>query len=74
MVIDDIKRMRWSHLRAGATGPGKITMSRKTFIEMTSNVRELMCVDAGDHPEWTVCGMQIEVRDDADPEVMFIIS
>lgn len=74
MVIDDIKRMRWSHLRAGATGPGKITMSRKTFNEMVNGVRELMCVDAGDHPDWTVCGMQIEVRDDVDPEIMFIIS
>ena len=74
MVIDDIKRMRWSHLRAGATGPGKITMSRKMFNEMVNGVRELMHVDAGDHPDWTVCGMQIEVRDDVDPEIMFIIS
>lgn len=72
-VLNSIKRMRWDHLRHGGE-PTKITMSRKNFVEMVSGVRELMCIDAGDHPEYTVCGMQIEIRDDVDPETLFIVS
>ena len=77
MMEDDvlawIKRMRWDHLRYGGE-PTKITMSRKNFVEMVSGVSELMCIDAGDHPEYTVCGMEIEIRDDVDPETLFIVS
>lgn len=72
-VLNSIKRMRWDHLRHGGE-PTKITMSRKNFVEMVSGVRELMCIDAGDHPEYTVCGMEIEIRDDVDPETLFIVS
>ena len=72
-VLNAIKRMRWDHLRHGGE-PTKITMSRKTFVEMVSGVRELMCIDEGDHPEYTVCGMEIEIRDDVDPETLFIVS
>lgn len=72
-VLASIKRMRWDHLRHGGE-PTKIIMSRKNFVEMVSGVRELMCIDAGDHPEYTVCGMQIEIRDDVDPETLFIVS
>lgn len=72
-VLNSIKRMRWDHLRHGGD-PKKITMSRKNFVEMVSRVSELMCIDAGDHPEYTVCGMEIEIRDDVDPETLFIVS
>ena len=72
-VLNVIKRMRWDHLRHGGD-PKKITMSRKTFRDMVSGVRELMCIDEGDHPEYTVCGMKIEIRDDVDPETLFIVS
>lgn len=72
-VLNVIKRMRWDHLRHGGD-PQKITMSRKTFRDMVSGVRELMCIDEGDHPEYTVCGMEIEIRDDVDPETLFIVS
>lgn len=72
-VLNTIKRMRWDHLRHGGD-PKKITMSRETFHDMVSGVRELMCIDAGDHPEYTVCGMEIEIRDDVDPETLFIVS
>ena len=72
-VLNTIKRMRWDHLRHGGN-PKKITMSRKTFDGMVSGVRELMCIDEGDHPEYTVCGMEIEIRDDVDPETLFIVS
>ena len=72
-VLAWIKRMRLDHLRHGGE-PTKITMSRKNFVEMVSGVRELMCIDAGDHPEYTVCGMEIEIRDDVDPETLFIVS
>ena len=72
-VLNAIKRMRWDHLRHGGE-PTKITMSRKTFDEMVSGIRELMCIDEGDHPEYTVCGMEIEIRDDVDPETLFIVS
>ncbi len=72
-VLNAIKRMRFDHLRHGGN-PKKITMSRKIFHDMVSGVRELMCIDAGDHPEYTVCGMEIEIRDDVDPETLFIVS
>lgn len=72
-VLNAIKRMRWDHLRHGGE-PTKITMSRKNFVEMVSGVRELMCIDKGDYPEYTVCGMEIEIRDDVDPETLFIVS
>ena len=72
-ILNTIKRMRWDNLRYGGD-PKKITMSRKTFNDMVSEVRELMCIDAGDHPEYTVCGMEIEIRDDVDPETLFIVS
>lgn len=72
-VFSIITRMRLSHLRLGGD-PKKITMSRKTFNDMVSGVRELMCIDAGDHPEYTVYGMEIEIRDDVDPETLFIVS
>lgn len=72
-VLNSIKRMRWDHLRHGGD-PKKITMSRETFNDMVSEVRELMCFDKGDHPEYTVCGMEIEIRDDVDPETLFIVS
>ena len=72
-VLNSIKRMRWDHLRHGGD-PQKITMSRETFNDMVSEVRELMCIDEGDHPENRVCGMEIEIRDDVDPETLFIVS
>ena len=72
-VLNCIKRMRLSHLRLGGN-PKKITMSRKTFNDMVSEVNELMCFDAGDHPEYTVYGMEIEIRDDVDTETLFIVS
>ena len=72
-VLSIIKHMRLDHLRHGGD-PKKITMSRKTFHDIVSGVRELMCIDAGDHPEYTVCGMEIEIRDDVDPETLFIVS
>lgn len=72
-VLNSIKRMRLSHLRLGGN-PKKITMSRKTFNDMVSEVSELMCFDAGDHTESTVCGMEIEIRDDVDQETLFIVS
>ena len=72
-VLKTIKRMRRDHLRNGGY-PKKITMSRKTFQDMVSEVHELMCIDKGDHPEYTICGMEIEIRDDVDPETLFIVS
>ena len=72
-VLKWIKQMRVDHLRHGGE-PKKITMSRKNFVEMVSGFRELVCIDAGDHPEYTVCGMEIEIRDDVDPNTLFIIS
>ena len=72
-VLESIKRMRLDHLRHGGE-PKKITMSRKNFVEMVSGIRELICIDAGDHPEYSICGMAIEIRDDVDPETLFIVS
>ena len=73
MVIDDIKRMRWEHLRHGEE-PKKITMNQRTFDEIVSSSNELICIDAGDHPEYKICGMDVEIRNDVDPTTMFIIS
>ena len=73
MVIDDIKRLRTQHMRYGGE-PTKITMSRKTYEEMIRGIRQLMTVPDNAEEEWKVCGMEIEIRDDVDPEVMFIVS
>lgn len=72
MVIDDIKRLRLAHMRYGGE-PTKITMSRKTYVEMVSDIRQLMTIPYN-ADDWTVCGMEIEIRDDVDPNVMFIVS
>lgn len=72
-AFDYIQRMRWDHIRNGGD-PKKITMSRKTFATIVASIRDLMVIDAGDHPEYTICGMEIEQRDDIDPNVMFIVS
>lgn len=72
-VLNAIKRMRWDHMRHGGN-PTKITMSRKNFHDMVSGIRELVCIDAGDHADYTICGMEIEIRDDVDPETLFIVS
>lgn len=71
-VLNAIKRMRLDHMRHGGN-PTKITMSRKNFHDMVSGIRELY-IDAGDHADYTVCGMEIEIRDDVDPETLFIVS
>ena len=72
-VLAWIKRMRLDHLRHGGE-PTKITMSRKNYVEMVSGIRELIYIDEGDYPKYTVCGMEIEIRDDVDPETLFIVS
>ena len=72
-VLNAIYRMRLDHMRHGGN-PTTITMSRKNFYDMVSGVRELMRIDEGDHPEYTVFGMEIEIRDDVDPETLFIVS
>ena len=71
-VIDDIKRMRHQHMRYGGE-PTKITMSRKTYVEMVSGIRQLMTIQDNEE-DWKVCGMEIEIRDDIDPNTMFIVS
>ena len=71
-VIDDIKRMREQHMRYGGE-PTKITMSRKTYREMVDGIRLLMTVP-DNVEDWKVCGMEIEIRDDVDPNTMFIVS
>lgn len=73
MVIDDIQRLRNQHMRYGGE-PTKITMSRKTYEEMISGIRQLTTFPDNAEEEWKVCGMEIEIRDDVDPEVMFIVS
>ena len=71
-VIDDIKRMQNQHMRYGGE-PAKITMSRKTYVEMANGIRQLMTVPDNEE-DWTVCGMVIEIRDDIDPNTMYIVS
>ena len=73
MVVDDIQRLRNQHLRYGGE-PTKITMSRKTYEEMVSGIRQLMTVPDNAEEDWKVCGMEIEIRDDIDPNTMFIVS
>ena len=71
-VIDDINRMRYQHMKYGGE-PTKITMSRKTYNEMVDGIRQLITMpDNG--KDWKVYGMEIEIRDDVDPQVMFIVS
>lgn len=72
-VLNAIYRMRLDHMRHGGN-PTTITMSRKTFHDMVSGIRELVCIDAGDHADYTILGMGIEIRDDVEPETLFIVS
>ena len=72
-ILNAIKRMRLDHMRHGGN-PTKITMSRKNFHDMVSGIRELFCIDEGDHDDCTIYGMEIEIRDDVDPETLFIVS
>ena len=72
-VVEDIQRMRNQHMRYGGE-PTKITMSRITYCEMVDGIRQLMTVPDNAEEEWKVCGMEIEIRDDVDPKVMFIVS
>ena len=72
-VLGSIVRMRRDHLQHGGE-PKKITMSRKNFVEMASEISELTYIDAGDDQECSICGMTIEIRYDVDPETLFIVS
>lgn len=73
MVIDDIKRMRWEYIRHGGK-PTKITMNVETFNEMVRDIRELIAIDKGDHAEYKVCEMKIEIKDDMPSNVRLIVS
>jgi len=68
-----IKRMMWDHIRNGGN-PKKITMSRKNFVELVSELSDLVCIDLGDDVGHMIFGMEVEIRDDVDPNTLFIIS
>lgn len=72
-VVTSIKQMMWDHIRHGGE-PKKITMSRRNFVEMASNLRDLVCIDLGDDVVHKIFGMEIVIRDDVDPNTLFIIS
>ena len=72
-IVTWIKRMRLDHMRHGGE-PKKITMSRKNFVELVSGLRDLVCVDMGDDVGHVIFGMEVEIRDDVDPNTLFIIS
>lgn len=74
MPIEYIRRMMLQHMEVGGN-PTKITMNRKTYDELKSEAQEIMTVDFDDPAvPITVYGMDIEIRDDIDPGVMFIVS
>ena len=72
-VVISIKRMIWDHMKHGGT-PQKITMSRKNFRELVIGLRDLIAIDTGDDIGNESFGMKIEIRDDVDPNTLFIIS
>lgn len=74
MPIEYIRRMMLQHREVGGN-PTKIAMSRKTYDELKSEAQKIMTVDFDDPSvKKTVYGMDIEIRDDLDPGVMFIVS
>lgn len=74
MSIEHIRRMMLQHRELGGN-PTKIVMSKKTFDELKAEAQKIMTVDFDDPAvPITVYGMDIEIRDDIDPGVMFIVS
>lgn len=72
-AVLEIKKMQWEHIRHGGQ-PSKITMSTRTFVDIVDELNDLIAVNKGDHVEYRIFGMDIEMRDDIDPSTMFIIS
>ena len=69
-IANTIHRMKWQHIENGGE-PTKVTMSVQTYYTMLNSVRDIM-VNA--EKSKTICGLEIEVREDVEDDVLFIVS
>ena len=68
-IVNTIHRMRWQHIEHGGE-PTKITMSIETYYTMLNSVKEIMNITG----KPTICGLEMEVRDDVADDTLFIVS
>lgn len=72
-IIHSIKKSI-RYLRRKGAKPKKITMSRKTFCENVDTSPYLIAVNKGNHIEYEIFGLKIEMRDDMDPQTKMIVN
>ena len=71
-IVNTIHRMKWQHIEHGGE-PTKITMSIKTYYTMLKAVQNMVIVHK-EPKKQTICGLEIEVRDDVADDTLFIVS
>ena len=72
-IVSTIQRMKHKHIENGGE-PTKITMSNETYYTMLQSVQHLI-INYKDRPKMqTICGLEIEVRDDVERDTLFIVS
>ena len=72
-MIETIKRMI-NYQRMLGNHPTKVYMSRQGYKELTISLSDIMLKPPDEcNPTW-VCGLEIEVRDELENGVLYIIS
>lgn len=71
--IELAKLMRFDYARENLKYPKKIAMTYETFLKMVSESIFNNSI-TGDHSIHTIFGMEIEIRNDIDSKVLFIIN
>ena len=72
-IVSTIKRMKNKHIENGGE-PTKITMSKETYYTMLQSVQHLIINYKDRQKMQTICGLEIEVRDDVASDTLFIVS
>ena len=70
--IELAKLMRFDYARENLKYPKKIAMTNETFLKMVSEFTFNDSI-SGDYSIHAIFGMEIEIRDDIDSKVLFII-
>lgn len=70
-IVNTISRMKWQHIQYGGE-PIKITMSIQTYYTMKNAVKDLF-IPSKERPE-TICGLEVEMREDLADDTLFIVS
>ena len=72
-IVETIQKMKYKH-EANGGKPEKITMHSETYYSMLASCKEVMAVEIEKVPHATICGLLMEVRNDMDKDVLFIVS